>query len=168
MITTPYAPVVALSQMLDRLVDESVGGAHFRTLWSRSGYGSGSPAPQPLPHDVYATDEQAVIVAAAPGMRPEELELTVHQNTVTLAGAINETGDAEETKGATWYVRELWTGRFRRSVTLPFAVDADQAEAHFEQGMLWITLPKAETAKPKKIAIGGQQHQAIEAGHSSS
>jgi HSP20 family protein len=167
MVTTPYAPFVGLRQAMEQLVDESLVGAPFRTAWSRAGNGTGSPVAQPIPLDVYATEEAAVVVAAVPGLRPEDLELTVHQDTVTLSGTVGNVADTEEAKGATWYVHELWSGQFRRGFTLPFPVDADQAEANFDQGILKVVLPKAATAKPTKIAIGGPTAQAIESGSGS-
>ena len=160
MVNSTYEPFLGLSQAMDRLINESVVGTPFRSLWSRSG----SPVAQPLPLDVYATDEHAVILAAVPGMRPEDLELTVHQDTVSLAGTIGNVAESGEAKNATWYVHELWSGQFRRSFTLPFPVDADKAEASFDRGILRVVLPKAETAKPKKIAIGGGTTQAIAGG----
>ena len=163
MIDDANAPVYALGQAMNRLANEAFFSDPFRSLWARPG-GSGNPVAQSLPLDVYATDDEAVLVAAVPGMNPEALDLTIHQNTVTLAGTIGETVHPEEAKGATWYVHELWAGQFRRSVTLPFPVDADKADAQFEHGVLRVTLPKAESAKPKKIAIGGHQQQAIGAG----
>jgi HSP20 family protein len=106
-----------------------------------------------MPLDVYATADQAVITAAAPGMRPENLEVTVHQNTVAISGAIGSVSETEEAKGATWYVHELSSGRFQRSVTLPFPIDADHVEATVEHGIVRIVAPKAEHAKPRKIAV---------------
>ena len=71
----------------------------------------------------------------------------------------------EEAKGATWYLRELWHGRFRRAVSLPFEVDPGKAEASFEHGILRIQLPKAEHAKPQRIPIqAGGATQAIGTG----
>ena len=148
---------VALRDTVDRLVSDSFGADPFRTLWSRSGNGQG--VAQPMPLDVYATENEAVVVAAVPGMRPEDLELTVHQNTVTLSGSIGNVADSEDAKGATWYVHELPHGAYRRSITLPFAVDADNTDATFAHGILRVVLPKAESAKPRKIAIGGAQPQ---------
>jgi HSP20 family protein len=149
---------VALRDTVDRFVNDSFGADPFRTLWSRGG--NGQQFAQPMPLDVYATEDQAVIVAAVPGMRPDDLELTVHQNTVTLSGTVGNVAETEEAKGATWYVHELGSGTYRRSITLPFAVDADQTEATFEHGILRVVLPKAESAKPRKISIGGGQPQA--------
>ena len=72
------------------------------------------------------------------------------QNTVTLSGTVGNVADSEEAKGATWYVHELGNGTYRRSITLPFAVDADATQATFEHGILRIVLPKAASAKPRK------------------
>jgi len=153
----------SLRNTIDQLFGETSVGDSFGTLASRAATGGGAVA-QPMPLDVYATDDQVVITAAAPGMNPEDLQLTVHQNTVTLNGSVSSVADTEEAKTATWYVHELPSGTYRRSITLPFAVDADRADASFEQGMLRVVLPKAEAAKPKQISINTGQSQAIEAG----
>ena len=94
-----------------------------------------------------------MIIAAAPGMDPQDLEVTVKQSTVTLSGAVPSATESEQGKAATWYLHELWHGPFRRSVTLPFEVDPRQAEASVEHGIVRIVLPKAEQAKPQRIAI---------------
>jgi HSP20 family protein len=119
-----------------------------------------------LPLDVYATPDEAVIIAAVPGMNPQDLEITYQQNTVTLSGSVPSAAESEQGQNATWYARELWSGAFRRTVTLPFEIDANQAQATFEHGIVRITLPKAEWAKPHKIAVtaGGGQREAIGAG----
>ena len=77
--------------------------------------------------------------------------------------------DSDHGKNATWYAHELWSGQFQRTVTLPFEVDAGKAEATFEHGIVRIALPKAERAKPQKIAIkaASAQQEAIGAGSTS-
>jgi HSP20 family protein len=161
-----FADVAPLLESVDRAVSEAFAPSAFRTLWSRSG--NGSSFAQPMPVDVYATDDRAVITAAVPGMRPDDLEVTVHQNTVNLSGAIGSVSETEEAKGATWYVHELGSGTYRRSVTVPFPIDADRVEATFEHGIVRIVAPKAEHAKPRKIAVSssasGGQPEAITAG----
>lgn len=151
--TNEFAP---LRQAMDRLLDDAVVGAPFPTLWSRSGTPFRS-----MPLNLYAAEDELVVLAAVPGMRPEDLEITAHQNTLTLSGTVADVAETEEAKGATWYLRELWPGRFRRSLTLPFEVDPDKAQASFEHGVVRIVLPKAEAAKPTKIAITGGGAQAI-------
>lgn len=166
MIRSPlFNDFMTFRNSIDQFAEDVFGNDSFRTLWSRSG-GRNGRVVQPMPLDVYATDEHAVIVAAVPGMQPDELQLTVQQNTVTIGGTLRSVTDTEEAKNATWYLHELDSGSYRRSVTLPFPVDADSAEATFEHGILRVMLPKAETARPKKIAIsnGSTQHEAIGSG----
>jgi HSP20 family protein len=118
-----------------------------------------------LPLDVYATENEAVVIAAVPGMTPEALDVTINQNTLTLSGAVPTAADSEQGQQATWYLQELGHGPFQRTVTLPFEVDASQAEATVEHGIIRIVLPKAEWTKPQKIAItAGSDQQAISAG----
>jgi len=141
---------VSLREAMDRLLTEGVAGSPFRTLWSASS----SPAPRrPLPLDVYATSEEVVIVAVAPGLGPDDLTITVDQGVVTISGQIPNAAASEEGKNATWYLHELPTGPFRRSISLPFEVDAAQADAAFEHGILRLRLPKAEQARPKQIKV---------------
>ena len=148
-----------LRQAMDHLLDDAVVGSPHRTLSSRT-----SGPVQPMPVDVYATEREVVLLAAVPGIRPEDLEITAHQNTITLSGQVADVAEGEAAKGATWYARELWGGQIRRSVTLPFAVDAGKADASFEHGLVRIALPKAERAKPTKIPIRGGGAQAVGAG----
>ena len=152
---------VVLRDAMNQLLEESF----VPSRGSRSSATSGTMV-RPLPLDVYATQDEAVIIAAVPGMGPQELEITIDQNVVTLSGTVPTAAESEQGKGATWYLHELWHGQFRRSVTLPFEVDAAKADASFENGIVRIMLPKAERAKPHKIAIktGNGQQEAIEAG----
>jgi HSP20 family protein len=158
---SPFLSDVApLFEGFDRAVNEAFGRGGFQTLWSRGGQGIA----QAMPLDVYATDDHAVILAAVPGMRPEDLEITVHQNTVSLSGKVGSVTDTEEAKGATWYLHELGSGTYRRSITLPFPIAADNVEASFEHGIVRIVAPKAEHAKPRKVAVNVRQPEAIGAG----
>jgi HSP20 family protein len=153
----------SLFPALDQLVEDAFFGSPFRSAWSRGGLTG--PSVQPMPLDVYATPEQAVILAAVPGMQPDSLDITVHQNTVTLTGTVQDVAQSEEAQQATWYLHELWSGKYQRSVMLPFELDANNAQASFESGIVKIVLPKAEQAKPKKIQItAGEAKQAIGAG----
>ncbi|MDQ3694684.1 MAG: Hsp20/alpha crystallin family protein [Chloroflexota bacterium] len=98
---------------------------------ARNGARGGAMA-RALPLDVYATPEEAVVIAAVPGMHPQELEITYTQNTLMLSGAVPTAADSEQGKAATWYLHELWSGPFQHTVTLPFEVDAAKAKASFE------------------------------------
>lgn len=164
MVRSPrFNDFVTLRNSLDQLANDAFGDDPWRALRSR--LGSSGTVAEIMPLDVYATDDQVVLLAAVPGMQPDDLELTIHQDTVTLNGSVRSAVDTEQAQNATWYIHELGNGSYRRSVTLPFPVDADQAEATFEHGMLRVVLPKAETAKPRKISIsGGRQNEAIASG----
>jgi HSP20 family protein len=156
---------VLLRDAMNQLLTDSFvpsGGA-------RSGWRGGSQAmARPVPLDVYATPDEAIVIAAVPGMTPENLEITYTQNTLTLSGSVPNVAESEQGQQATWYVRELWSGQFQRTVTLPFEVEASKAEATFEHGIVRITLPKAEWTKPQKIAIkAGSGQEAIGAGSGS-
>lgn len=147
---------VVLRDAMNQLLEESF-------VPSRGQRGGGSIV-RSLPLDVYATADEAVVIAAVPGMGPQDLEITINQNVISLAGKVPTAAESEQGKGATWYLNELWHGSFRRSVTLPFEVDAGKAEATFDNGIVRIVLPKAERAKPQRIAVRtADSQQAIEA-----
>lgn len=138
---------IDVDRVFDRLVSEAI-----RTPRGQGGRSNGVMS-QPMPVDLYANEDEAVLIAALPGVRASDLNLSIHENTVTISGKVFDTAKSEEAKGATWYLRELWGGQFQRSVTLPFPVNADKVEADYEDGILRVTLSKSEQAKPKKIAI---------------
>jgi HSP20 family protein len=162
--TFPFgSDFVQLRQAMQELLQESFvpsGGSGYG--WST---GSGAMA-RALPLDVYATPDEAVVIAAVPGMSPENLKITYAGNTLTLSSTVPSAAESEQGQNATWYLHELWTGQFRRTVTLPFEVDPAQAQATFEHGIVRITLPKAEWAKPQKIDIKAGSQQAIGASSS--
>lgn len=116
-----------------------------------------------MPIDLFATDEATYLLASLPGVRESDLDLSIHQNTVTISGRLLNAFNSEEAKGAIWFSRELWSGKFRRSFTLPFAIDADRVEAHLSDGILKVTLPRADYARPRKIAINGAANPSITA-----
>ncbi len=159
----PLSEFVSLREAMDRLFNESFVADPFRTLWSTAGTGG----TRLLPLDVYETEDAVVMLAAVPGISPEEIEITVNQGTVTLSGQVPNVAESESGKRATWHLHELPSGKFRRTLTLPFEIDASRAEATFEHGMLRLHLPKAEMAKPRQIKVtvaGGEQPaEAIEA-----
>ena len=107
--------------------------------------------------DVYETDEALMVKGALPGVRPEEVDISVTGDVLTIKG---ETKSEEETKEGNYHRRELRYGSFARSIPLPTRVNHDKAEATFENGILTVTLPKAEEVKPKSIKIAA--HGVIE------
>jgi len=106
--------------------------------------------------DVYDTPEAVVIKLAVPGARPDDLEVTLEQNTVTIRGRYGY-ALGEEEKKATWYRREIGTGQFAESIVLPAPVDAEHAQATVENGIITLTFPKAEQARVKRIAVQAGQ-----------
>jgi HSP20 family protein len=105
-----------------------------------------------LPLDIAETENEFVVHASLPGVKPEEVQITVHGDTLTIRG---ETKEHQEQKGQNWHIRERRFGTFQRSVSLNAPIDSDKAKAEFEHGVLTLTLPKAEAAKPKQIKVGG-------------
>jgi HSP20 family protein len=93
-----------------------------------------------------------VVKASLPGVKPEDVEITIHGDTLTIRGEVKA---EEERKGERWHLRERRFGSFQRSLSLATPVNSDQAQAHFEHGVLTLTLPKSEAAKPRQIKIGG-------------
>jgi len=114
---------------------------------------TGLPAdggPSMLPLDVSETENEFIIKATLPGVRPEDVQITAHGDTVTIRGEIKA---EEEKKGEQYHLRERRFGQFQRTVTLPTPITADKDQAQFEDGVLTLTLPKAEEAKPKQIKV---------------
>lgn len=102
--------------------------------------------------DLSETEDEFVIRASVPGVRPEDVEITVQGDTLTIRG---ESRSNDEKKGERWHLRERHFGAFQRSVTLGTPFDADKAQARYENGVLTLTLPKATGSKPHRIRIGG-------------
>jgi len=105
-----------------------------------------------LPLDVSETEDAFVVRASLPGIKPEDVQITVHGDTLTIRG---ESKAEEEKKGEHWHLRERRSGSFQRSVSLATPVNSDQAQARYEHGVLTLTLPKSEAAKPRQIKISG-------------
>ena len=100
--------------------------------------------------DLYQTDDEIVVKAALPGIKPDEVQISVTGDVLTLRGEFKR---QEEQKEATWHIREQRSGIFERSVMLPTEVQTDKSKADFENGILTISLPKAEAVKPRTISI---------------
>ncbi|MGN6031465.1 MAG: Hsp20/alpha crystallin family protein [Thermomicrobiales bacterium] len=106
-----------------------------------------------MPVDVYSTHDHAVIVAALPGVHPDDVEVTVHRNTATIRAAAARIGQPQDTNAVTWYVSELGRGTFERSITFPFAIDEQGVEAQFANGLLRLVLPRREQDRPQRIPV---------------
>ena len=106
-----------------------------------------------FPLDISETDEAFEVEAALPGVKPEDVEIQVHGDTVTIKGDSKK--EAEE-KGKDWLRRERRYGVFARSFTLPTDINAAKASADFENGLLKLRLPKSEAARPKTIKVSAR------------
>lgn len=99
--------------------------------------------------DLYQSNDNVVAIIELPGMRKEDIEISLHDGTLTISGERRrETSDGENTERTERYI-----GKFRRSITLPARVDANKVSATYQDGILTVTLPKAEEAKPKQIPV---------------
>ena len=104
----------------------------------------------PVPLDVIEEEGEYIVKASMPGVNPDETEITLTDNVLTIKG---ESKGESETKESNYHVRERHFGSFVRHVTLPMSVKSDEVEAIFEHGVLTLHLPKTEAAKPKKITV---------------
>jgi HSP20 family protein len=134
---------MSLRDAMDRLFDDA-----FTRPFSlvRSGGSTWSS----LPIDMYQTADDVVVRAVVPGLRPDQVQLSITGDVLTLKGELKQ---EEEQKDKAWHIREHRRGSFQRSIGLPVPVVSDQANAEFENGILTITLPKAEEVRPKTINI---------------
>jgi HSP20 family protein len=139
----PAREMMTLREAMDRLFDD----AFTRPLGFGNGHGNAWSVPAV---DMYQTDNEVVVKASLPGIKAEEVQINVTGEVLTIKG---ETKQNDETKEKAWHIREQRWGMFERSVALPTPVVADKAKADFENGIVTITLPKAEEAKPKSITI---------------
>lgn len=105
------------------------------------------------PIDLYDTGDEFVLRAMIPGARSEDLEVSINQNTLSIQGRFGQPTGIQEGQHVTWYRREIVTGQFNESLTLPVPVDSDATSASFEDGILTLTLPKADQARVRRISI---------------
>ncbi len=138
----PAREMMTLREAMDHLFDD----AFTRPLTLRDGWSA--PA-----IDMYQTDDEIVVKASLPGVKADEVQINITGEILTIKG---ETKQVEEKKDKAWHMREQRWGTFERAIALPTEVTADKAKAEFENGILTITLPKAEEVKPKIININAK------------
>jgi HSP20 family protein len=136
----PARDMMTLREAMDRLFDDA-----FTRPLSLSGNGWSVPAV-----DMYQTDNEIVVKAALPGIKADEVQINITGDVLTLKGEVKQQEDVKE---KAYHIHEQRWGTFERTLVLPANVVADKAKADFENGILTITLPKAEEAKPKTISI---------------
>ena len=103
--------------------------------------------------DVYEDKDHVFVRAELPGMKKDEIDISLHEGVLTLSGERKLEKDYEKAEG---HRVERFVGRFQRSITLPSPVDAGKVRATYKDGILAVTLPKAEEAKPKQISVNAE------------
>jgi HSP20 family protein len=139
---SPFNQLSTLRDEMNRLFDISLpgfGGREDRLL------GVWSPA-----LDVFQDKDHVFVKCELPGMKKEDIQISLHENALTISG---ERKQEQEVKEGDGYRSERFFGRFHRSLTLPVRVSADSVKAQYKEGILTVTLAKAEEAKPKQIEV---------------
>ena len=137
----PFREMMSLRNAMDRLFEE--GFVRPTRLWPELERGE-------LPLDMYQTANDLVIKAALPGVKPEEVDISITGDTLTIKG---EHKVEQETKQENYFYKEHRYGTLSRSIIIPVQVKSEKAEAVFENSVLTLTLPKAEAVKPKQIKV---------------
>jgi HSP20 family protein len=136
-----FGRLFSLRDELDRLFEspssEWTRGSQLLSVWN--------PAV-----DLYEDKDNVTVKAELPGMKKEDIEVSLHDGALSISG---ERKSEEKFEDAETYRSERFVGRFHRTVTLPSEVKGDQVKAQYKDGVLTVTLPKAEEAKPKQIEI---------------
>jgi HSP20 family protein len=150
----PWGELFSLHDQMDQLFGEAVG----RTVMPERG------TVTHLPLDIRQTDEAFFIEASVPGFRPEDVEITLDENVLTIRGR-RESKD--ETNEGGYVRRERLSASVYRQVSLPNEVKADEITASFNNGVLTITVPRAQRAQPKRIPVSSgaatEQTKGVEA-----
>jgi HSP20 family protein len=135
---SPWQDMQRLHREVDRLFSDSFTMAGGRT------------APSYPAINVWTNEDGAVVTAELPGVDAEDIDIAVVNDTLTLSGERKAEGLVE---GDQFHRRERGYGKFNRSFQLPFKIEADNVDALFENGILHLSLPRAEADKPKKITV---------------
>jgi HSP20 family protein len=150
----PLGEIVSLRSAMDRLFEDSfVSPTTWRTL------GNGSGITPEL--DVHETEDELVVTAALPGLKAEDVELTITGQNLTMRGEFKAN---EEVKREQYLYRERRYGAFHRSLQLPVRVEGEKASATFVDGILTLRIPKADEVKPRQIRISPGTDDAVKIG----
>lgn len=138
---SPFGEMTSLRDAVSRLLEESY--VHPSTM-------SGN---RQIPLDVYETPDELVVVASIPGASAQDLNVTATGDTLTLRVCVPSVAEQEGASKWTWYLHEVPHGEFTRTIDLPVEINPRQARAHYENGVLRLELPKAESARQHKLEI---------------
>ena len=139
---SPFGELLSLRSAMDRLFEDSFVRPRQWTGTFDGGAG--------LPLDVKATADEIRVEAALPGFKPEDVEITVEDGTLTISG---QTKEEHRNSDGNYLLQEIRRGSFSRTVALPNGLEPDKARATFENGILRLEIPKAEQLKPRQIRI---------------
>ncbi len=145
----PFTELMSLRQAMDRLFEDSV----VRPSGALATFGEARAVPA---LDVYQTDSEIVVKLALPGVKPEEVNIDITGDTLTIKG---ESKAKQEIKKEDYLYQERRYGAFSRSVVLPAGLKSDKAEAVMEDGVLTLSIPKAEEVKPKSIKVKAKKEE---------
>jgi HSP20 family protein len=141
----PFSEMMTLRQAMDRLFEDSVvSPLNALTLRSFNGEAT-APA-----LDVHQTDDEIAVTAALPGVKAEDVDISITGQTLTIRGEFKA---AENVEREQYLYRERRFGTFNRQIQLPIRVKGDAASATFEDGVLTLRIPKAEEVKPRQIQV---------------
>ena len=142
---TPMTDFVSLREAMDRLFEDSFIRP---TTWT--GLAAGQIA---VPVDLWETNDAYHVRADVPGITPDQLEINVTADTLTFGGEVKGQSDVSN-EG--WLRQERRIGKFQRAFTLPVQIDPDKVVANFANGVLELTLPKADQVKPRSIKVNAK------------
>ena len=143
----PFGEMMTLRSSMDRLFDDT-----FRSMGVRE-QNSGQRAFS-LALDVSEDENEYLVKASVPGIAQDDLEITLNDHLLTISGEFKEETEQE---GVQYHLRERRYGKFSRSLTMPSELNEEGVKATFESGVLTVHLPKAEKAKPRRIAVHTQK-----------
>jgi HSP20 family protein len=138
----PFSDFVSLREAMDRLFEESFISPRQIGLWGGRAVGS----------NLYETKEGFTLQVPMPGVKPEDVDITVQQDTVSLKWETK----SQVPENATTHWSGFQTGQYQQSFTLPAPINGDGVEAHYNNGILTLNMPKAEHAKARTIKINPQ------------
>jgi HSP20 family protein len=140
--TNPFGEMLSLRQAMDRLFEDS--------FVRRDSVADGN---HQLPLDIRASGDEVVVEAALPGVKPDDVQISVLGDTLTISASHRDEQSGDD-EGYTY--REIRRGSFSRTVTLPSNLRTDSATASFDNGLLTLRIPKAEEARPRQIPISSE------------
>jgi HSP20 family protein len=144
---SPFGEMLSLREAMDRLFEDSFVRPFFASRIF--------PTAAPIPINAYFTADDFVVEAELPGVKPEDVEITVEAGTLTISA---EARAQEERRQGDYLIEEISRGRVSRSIGLPEGLQPDRATATFEHGVLTLRIPKAEEVKPRQIRITPTSH----------